>query len=328
MKASILAIALSTIAQLAVAAPSRTIEHKAKANLVKRASITDGPDVGYATQNGGTTGGAGGTTTTVSSFAEFSAAVSSDDAMVVIVDGPITDAAKVEVGSNKSIIGKNYNAILTGIGLYVKGATNVIIRNLTIKEVLAENGDAIGVSASSNVWVDHCDLSSNLDHDKDYYDGLMDVTHASDYVTISNTYLHDHWKASLVGHSDSNGSEDEGHLLVTFANNLWSNIKSRGPSYRFGSGHVINSYYENVSDGINTRDGAQLLVESNVFSGSDKPLYSTNGGYAVSNDNDFDGGESSAEAGSLSSVPYQYTLLGSGAVKDAVVGTAGATLSF
>ena len=103
--------------------------------------------------------------------------------------------------------------------------------------------------------VDHCDLSSNRDHDKDYYDGLLDVTHACDYVTISNTYLHDHWKASLVGHSDSNGDEDKGHLTVTYANNYWKNINSRMPSYRFGTGHIINSYFEDCNDGINTRQG-------------------------------------------------------------------------
>lgn len=51
-----------------------------------------------------------------------------------------------------------------------------------------------------------------------YYDGLCDVTHASDYVTISNTYFHDHYKVSLVGHSDSNADEDTGHLTVTYAN--------------------------------------------------------------------------------------------------------------
>jgi pectate lyase len=90
---------------------------------------------------------------------------------------------------------------------------------LKISKVLAANGDAITIQASKNVWIDHVDLSSDLDHDKDYYDGLLDVTHGSDWVTISNSYLHDHWKASLVGHSDSNGSEDTGHLTVTYANN-------------------------------------------------------------------------------------------------------------
>lgn len=81
---------------------------------------------------------------------------------------------------------------MTGIGFYIKDQSNVIMRNLKISKVLADNGDAIGIQNSKNVWVDHCDLSSDLSHDKDYYDGLCDVTHASEWVTISNTYFHDH----------------------------------------------------------------------------------------------------------------------------------------
>lgn len=154
------------------------------------------------------------------------------------------------------------------------------------------------------------------------------VTHAADFVTVSNTFIHDHWKASLIGHSDSNGDEDTGYLHVTQNNNYWYNINSRGPSFRFGTGHVYNSYYLDVSDGINTRQGAQLLVESNTFVGSKKPLYSTDSGYAVANDNDFGSGKNAAEAGTLKSVPYDYNLLGSAKVKDAVVGTAGQTLIF
>lgn len=77
------------------------------------------------------------------------------------------------------------------------------------------------------------------------------LTHAADYVTVSNTFIHDHWKASLVGHSDSNGDEDTGHLRITYNNNYWYNLNSRGPSFRFGTGHLYNNYYEDVSDGIN-----------------------------------------------------------------------------
>ena len=46
---------------------------------------------------------------------------------------------------------------------------NVILRNLKISKVLASAGDAIGIQAASNVWVDHVDLSSDRDHDKDLY---------------------------------------------------------------------------------------------------------------------------------------------------------------
>ena len=38
---------------------------------------------------------------------------------------------------------------------------------------------------STNVWVDHSEFHSALIKDKDFYDGLIDVTHGSDFVTIS-----------------------------------------------------------------------------------------------------------------------------------------------
>jgi pectate lyase len=60
--------------------------------------------------------------------------------------------------------------------------------------------------------------------------------------------------------------------------NYGYNINSRAPSFRFGTGHIYNSYSDTVSDGINARDGAQLLVEPNTFVGSNKPLYSTDDG--------------------------------------------------
>ncbi|EKG11903.1 Pectate lyase/Amb allergen [Macrophomina phaseolina MS6] len=321
MKATTLAtFALSAVS--ALAAPTKT--------FAKRAAITDGPDVGYATLNGGTTGGAGGSTTTVSSLAQFTAAAEADGAAVIVVSGNISGAAKVRVGSDKTIIGKDSSAVLEGVGLYINKQKNVIVRNLSIKNVLAENGDAIGIQASQNVWIDHCDLSSDRDHDKDYYDGLLDVTHASDYITLSNNYLHDHWKASLVGHSDSNGSEDKGHLTVTYYQNHFENLNSRGPSFRFGTGHIVNNLYTSVSDGINARQGAQLLVEGNVFTGSKKPLYSTDAGYAAVNDNDFGGAENTAEAGTLtaSDLGYKYTALKSSEVSAAVSKSAGATLTF
>ncbi|KAK5111400.1 hypothetical protein LTR85_012174 [Meristemomyces frigidus] len=276
-----------------------------------------------------TTGGEGGTTTTVSSLAAFTAAVSGDSAAFVYVSGMITGSASVRVGSNKSILGLSSGSGLSGVGLYIKEVTNVIVQNLAISKVLAENNDAIGIQASTNVWVDHCDLSSDRDHDKDYYDGLCDVTHASDYVTISNTYFHDHWKASLVGHSDSNGDEDTGCLHVTYANNYWYNINSRMPSLRFGTGHVFNSYYDTADTGVNTRDGAQVLIESTVFSGVTDPIESADSdttGYAVTKDVDLGGASNTAPEGTLTSESYTYSLLGSADVKAAVVGTAGNTL--
>lgn len=52
------------------------------------------------------------------------------------------------------------------------------------------------------------------------------------------------FRASLAGHSDSNASEDKGHLRITYANNYYKNVGSRTPLFRFGTGHIYNNYYD------------------------------------------------------------------------------------
>ncbi|KAF5660845.1 pectate lyase b [Fusarium circinatum] len=323
-------LGLLNLAALVSAVPTPTFQEAGK-TLGRRAAITDAANIGYATQNGGTTGGAGGATVTVSSLAEFSKAAESEGKQVIYVKGQISGNNKIRVKSNKTIVGAA-GASLENIGLYINKQKNVIVRNLKIKNVVADNGDAIGIQKSTNVWVDHCELSSDLSKDKDFYDGLLDVTHASDFVTVSNTHFHDHHKASLVGHSDSNGSEDKGTLHVTYANNHWSSIGSRAPSVRFGFVHVFNSYYEDISvTGVNSRMGAQVLVESTTFSSAKKALTSKDSketGTISVNDVNLGGSTNDAPKGSISksNIPYQYSLVGSSKVKSAVVGVAGATL--
>ncbi|TGZ82391.1 pectin lyase-like protein [Ascodesmis nigricans] len=295
----------------------------ASAGLIKRQSASQPADVGYATLNGG---GAGGPTVTVSSLTALQSAASGDLATIILVSGKISGAAVVKVGSNKSIIGKS-GAVLEGVGLRVSKKNNVIIRNLKISKVLASTGDAIGIDYAKNVWVDHVELSSDMSHSKDYYDGLLDITHGSDYVTVSNSYLHDHWKSSLVGHSDNNSGEDKGHLTVSYVNNYWKNLNSRAPSYRFGTGHILNNYFENVSDGVNIRQNAKLLIEGNVWSGGKKAIYTTDGGSATLRNNEYGGASVSVPSASVS-VPYQYTALAVGSTKSHVQANAGAKLNF
>ncbi|KAG9039081.1 hypothetical protein FRB95_012792 [Tulasnella sp. JGI-2019a] len=204
------------------------------ARLFRRATTSDVATTGYAT---GTTGGAGGSTVTVSTLAALTSAVAGDTATIVLVSGTITGDAFVKIGSNKSVIGKT-GASLVGVGLRVLSVSNVIIRNLKISKVLAATGDAIGIQASSGVWIDHNELFSDRDHDSDYYDGLLDITHGSLGITVSYTVLHDHWKASLVGHSDTNGAEDVA-IRVTYHHNYWYSLNSRLPVFRFGQGVII-----------------------------------------------------------------------------------------
>ena len=96
------------------------------------------------------------------------------------------------------------------------------------------------------------------------YDGLLDITHGCTGVTVTNSYLHDHWKASLVGHSDNNGAQDVA-ITVTFALNRWVDLNSRTPSFRFGHGHIFNNVFDANNDGINTRDGMWRSSSSYLY---------------------------------------------------------------
>ena len=85
---------------------------------------------------------------------------------------------------------------------------------------------------------------------------------------------------------------------------------------------------------INTRMSAQLLIQSNVFRNVSNAIQSEDSsavGYATSVDNDFGPrGTNKAAKGNLTagSIPYAYTLLGSGHVAATVPGEAGAVLVF
>ncbi|KAF7331404.1 Polysaccharide lyase family 1 protein [Mycena kentingensis (nom. inval.)] len=273
-----------------------------------------------------TTGGSGGTQTTVTTLAALTSAIAGSAKKIVFIQGTITGNVVVRPGPNTSIIGKTGSS-LVGVGIRIIDVNNVIVRNVKISKVLAEAGDALAVQAAHQVWIDHVDLSSDRDHDKDFYDGLLDLTHGVTGITVTNSKLYTHWKGSLIGHSDSNGAEDT-PITVTMASNYWFNLSSRTPSFRFGHGHIFNNVFDNNDDGINTRDGAQLLVENNVWTGTDKPLYSTNAGFAVATGNDFGGAANTAPAGSFTAPPYSYSKLAASAVRAAVVSTAGQTLAF
>ena len=76
-----------------------------------------------------TTGGGAAAPQTVTTLAAFSSAVSGTDAKVVYVSGKLT-AGKVNIGSNKTIVGLCGAEIHGHLGL--SGSSNVIIRNLKI----------------------------------------------------------------------------------------------------------------------------------------------------------------------------------------------------
>lgn len=87
---------------------------------------------------------------------------------------------------------------------------------MKIAKVLADYGDAVTIQLSTNVWVDHCDLSGDETVGKDTYDGLVDLSHAADFVTISNTYFHNHVSSLFF----SSQSQQKNTLKLQLKENL------------------------------------------------------------------------------------------------------------
>jgi pectate lyase len=199
--------------------------------------------VGWATQAGGTTGGAGGATVTVSTFADFRTQAQNSGARTILVNGMLSGSGTVEISADKTIRGVGANSGISGTTLNIEDMSpaNVIIQNMNIRGV--PGNDAIQIESATHVWIDHNIMSSTIENDPDFYDGMLDITHAADYITVSWNVIRNHWKTSLVGHSDGNASEDRGHLRVTYHHNWFDRTFERSPRVRFGETvHVFNNY--------------------------------------------------------------------------------------
>nr|WP_068893329.1 pectate lyase [Pedobacter panaciterrae] len=233
--------------------------------------VESGAIIGYASVDGKTTGGIGGQTIAVSSYAALRDALALNAAAIIQVSGRITGTGYLNVKSNKTILGLKGSS-LEGVGLLIYGTSNVIIRNMTIKNVVKYSNIVIKEGAH-HVWVDHCDLSSDRNHGWDYYDGLLDVGNRSDYVTLSWNRLHDNHVPMLIGFGDQN-TNDIGKLRVTVYKNYFYNVSERQPCTRFGYMHVFNNYMQNGSGyAVGVTMGATVRTDNNYFENQQYPIY-------------------------------------------------------
>lgn len=292
--------------------------------------------VGWATQNGGTTGGAGGSTITVTSFADFRTQAEASGTRTILVNGMISGSGTVEITANKTIRGVGANSGISGTTLNIEDMSpaNVIIQNMNIRGVLGT--DAIQVENATNIWIDNNTLSSTIEDDPDVYDGMIDITHAGDYITVSWNVIRNHWKTSLVGHSDGNAGEDVGHLRITYHHNWFDRTFERSPRVRFGETvHVFNNYYTNVNNdtasyAIASTMNAGVLVEANVFENVQQACWSASGyadsdpGRLVARNNSLTNSGPCETNGSVAAVPYGYTADNVDTVRASVTAGAGA----
>jgi pectate lyase len=269
----------------------------------------------------GTTGGAGGSTVTVTTGSDLISNMQASGARVVRVSGMVSISGMQDVASNKTIIGVGSGSgIQGGGGLDIDGVSNVIIQNLNFR---SWSDDGINVQdASTRVWIDHNTFGTG-------HDGSVDIKRASDNITVSWNRFVGSDKTALLGHSDSNGSQDRGHLRVTYHHNWFDGSNQRHPRVRFGNPvHVYNNYYDAVgSYGVASTMEAGVLVEGNYFENTDSPCElgqgSSPAGRLVQRNNFFSNSGTCASSGSVNSIPYGYSMDSASSVKGIVTAGAG-----
>jgi pectate lyase len=203
---------------------------------------------------------------------------------------------RIRVGSNTTIVGLGHGATIKGAWLDVRGTanvpnsrTNIIVRNLTFRDTYdcfpqwsPTDGtlgswnaqyDAISLRDSNNVWIDHNTFEDRDTADEtqpnhfgvlyQVHDGLVDITNASDLVTVSWNRLQNHDKAMLIGSSDS-AVADRGKLRVTLHHNFFKDIGQRAPRVRFGQVHLYNNYYD-VRDTTHYQYSWGVGIESAIY---------------------------------------------------------------
>ncbi|MBB6092530.1 pectate lyase [Povalibacter uvarum] len=209
---------------------------------------------------------------------------------------------RIRVGSNTTIVGIDKYAVIRGAWFDLRGTANVfnsrsniIIRNITFQDTYdcfpawsptdGSQGswnaqyDSISLRDTNNVWIDHNTFEDKATQDQDQphhfgvlyqvHDGLLDITNASDLVTVSWNRFRNHDKMMLIGSSDS-ATADRGKLRVTLHHNLFDGIGQRAPRVRYGQVHIYNNYYKierlpnyQYSWGVGIE--SSIVAESNFF---------------------------------------------------------------
>lgn len=206
---------------------------------------------------------------------------------------------QVRLPSNTTLIGEGPGAGFVNAWINVQSVSQVIVRNLHIVAPCdvgpiwdPNDGalgnwnaayDAISVTTSTNVWVDHNTITDAPTTDdtlpiengvhKQCHDGAIDITKGADLVTVSYNLVTQHDKSMLIGSSDSAGSTDAGKLRITISNNVFDTVRQRVPRVRFGQVHVFNNYYTGNANGaaypqlysIGVGAQSQILSGNNVF---------------------------------------------------------------
>jgi pectate lyase len=224
---------------------------------------------------GPTTGGAGGQTVTVTNLADLTRYVTAVEPYVIRVANAITITPKgteLRVSSNKTIVGVGTAGHIVGGGFFLRaGVSNVIIRNLTIRDTLMPDDDpgddsydydAIQIDTADHIWIDHNRLSR-------MNDGLLDSRKDTTNITISWNHFDTNNKTFGIGWTDNVTAQ------MTVHHNWFQNTNSRNPSAdNLAHIHLYNNHLQNVTGyGHFIRGFTKAVIENSYFDTVKDPYY-------------------------------------------------------
>lgn len=219
-------------------------------------------------------------------------------------------ARNVFVASQKTLEPASPGATFHGNLFIPRGSSSIIVRGITFtnpsKKHDAEGFDGITIRGGRDIWIDRCTFV-------DCADGALDITEASDRVTVSRCTFYysstkaDHRFPMLV----SSPSKRKHRIHATIARNWFAeNCHERMPAARAARIHLLNNFFDCPGNHFcaNARKNAQILSEANVFRRVNNPLYAEGGGRIRSQGDRFEStsGRRARGDGEVFKVPYPY----------------------
>ena len=271
------ALGLGAVGEANAVTPAAT-DATASTTTASAARWTDQPH-GFASLAGGTTGGAGGKVVTVTDQASLVKYAAAPEPYIIRVSGSIDVepfGSDIVVGSDKTLIGVGDTGEIVHGELHLNpGTSNVIIRNLTIRDSYVEGDwdgkttdfDAIQMDSVDHVWIDH----NRFTH---MGDGLLDIRKDSRYITVSYNQFTHHNKAFGIGWTTNVQTE------ITIDHNWFTGTKQRNPSAdNCAYAHLYNNYLSaQVADGDPVwtygnwaRGKTRMVIENSYYDGVQHP---------------------------------------------------------
>ena len=203
--------------------------------------------------------------------------------MEVMEGGDITIENAQNPLSYLTLEGVGSDAVINGMGIRLKSATNIEVRNLGSMNCNSTAGDDFGLQQDNDhIWLHNCDMfygDAGSDADQVKGDGALD-NKGSTYITFSYNHFWDNGKASLLGLSEDTTSG----LYISYHHNWFDHSDSRHPRVRFYSAHVYNNYYDgNAKYGVGSTMGSSVFVEGNYFRNCKHPMLTSMQGSDVWN---------------------------------------------